>query len=97
MGIFTTLTRTPFYIKSPEGSFLFLRGEDFSGFFPEPFPGAITVAAAIITAIITATTTATAILIIITITTTAIGGTLIRVKAFPFGKTFYKISTSISL
>ena len=82
MGAHITQTRAPFRTKSPEGNLPFLRGEDFSRFFPEPFSGAITAAAAIITATTTATPT------IITITATAINGTLIKVKAFPFKETF---------
>ena len=79
-----TPTRTPFCVKSPEGSPPFFRGEDFSGFSPEPFLGAITIAAAIITAI----ATAIALIVIITTAATAIGGTLIRVKVFPFREIF---------
>ena len=82
-GAPVTPTYTPFYIGSPKGIPFFFRGEDFSGFFPEPFPGVITTAAAI-TAIATAITP----LIIITTVTTAIGGTFIRVKVLPFGETF---------
>ena len=75
-----------FYVGSPEGNPLFLRGEDFSGFFLEPFPGAIITATVIPTVIITIITP----LVIITtaIIATAIGGTLIRVKVFPFGEIF---------
>ena len=72
-----------FYIKNPERIPFFLCEEDFSGFFPEPFPGAITTAAAT-----TAITIATAPPVIITTATTAIGGTFIRVKVFPFKETF---------
>ena len=93
MGVPATFIRAPFCIRSLKGSFPFLRGEDFSGFFPEPFLGAITAAAVIITAIITATAT----LLIITITTTAISGTLIRVKAFPVKEIFEKVSVSTFL
>ena len=53
--------------------------EDFLGFFPEPFSGAITTAALV---------TVTTIIITAAITTTAIGGTPIKVKAFPFRETF---------
>ena len=90
MGILITLTRAPFRVKSPKGSLLFLCGEDFSGFFSELFLGAITTVVAIITVI----TITTATLIIITITiitiviTIAIGGTPIKVNAFPFGEIF---------
>ena len=84
MGVLITPTRIPFYIKSPEGDFPFLHGENFSGFFSKPFPGATAAATP------TATTTAiiTATLITITIAATAIDGTLTRVKAFPFRETF---------
>ena len=78
-----TLICIPFYIGSPEGIPFFLRGEDFSGFFPEPFPGAIITVAAT-----TAITTAITPPIIITTATTTIGGTLIKVKAFLFRETF---------
>ena len=74
----------PFRIGSPKGIPLFFRGEDFSGFFPEPFPGATATAAIIITVIITAITPP----VIITTAATAIGGILIRVKALPFGEIF---------
>ena len=84
MGVPITFTYTPFYIKSPEGNPPFYHGEDFLGFFPEPFPGAISTAAAIITAIITAIIPP----IIITIAITAIGGTLTKVKIFPFREIF---------
>ena len=47
--MFITLTCTPFRIGNLKGSPPFLYKEDFSGFSPEPFPGAITTAAAIIT------------------------------------------------
>ena len=87
-----TPTRAPFCIGSPKGIPLFLRGESFSGFFPEPFPGAIATAAAT-----TAITTAIAPPVITTTATTATGGTPIRVKILPFGETFQKVSTSISL
>ena len=56
----------------------------FFRFFPEPFLEAIITAAAILTAITTAITP----FIIIIIAATAIGGTLIRVKALPFRETF---------
>ena len=82
-GAFVTPTCAFFCVGSPEGSPFFLRGEDFLGFFPEPFPGAIVTAAAI-TVIITAITS----LVIIITAITVIGGTLIRVKAFPFGEIF---------
>ena len=88
-----TPTYAPFYIKNPEGNPPFLRGEDFSGFSPEPFPGAIITAAATPTATVTAITP----LVIITTAATAIGGTPTRVKAFPFRETFQKVSSSISL
>ena len=92
MSVLITSTRAPFCIKSPEGDLPFFRREDFSGFFPEPFLGAIVAAAAIITAIITAitiiTTIAIATLVIVTINATAIGSTPIKVKAFPFKETF---------
>ena len=90
MSVPITLTRAPFYIRNPKGNLLFLRRENFLRFFPEPFPGVITAAAAIITA----TTTATTTLIIIIIT---VIGTLNKVKAFPFGEIFQKISANISL
>ena len=73
---------TPFCIRSPEKIPFFFRGEDFSGFFPEPFPGAITTAATT-TAIITATTPPIIITAVI-----AISNTFIRVKAFPFKEIF---------
>ena len=92
-GAFITLIYAPFYVKSPEGNSLFFRGEDFSGFFPEFFPGVIITAAATLTAIITAITP---LVIIITITT-AIGSTPIRVKVFLFRETFQKVNSSISL
>ena len=88
MGVFITPIRAPFCVGNPEGSFLFFRGEDFSGFFLEPFPGVIAAAAAITTAITTATIITTVTLIIVIIAAIAIGGTPIRVKAFPFGETF---------
>ena len=50
MGVLITPICAPFYVRSPERDLSFLRGEDFSGFFPEPFPEAITAAAAITTA-----------------------------------------------
>ena len=77
MGTPITPIYTPFCIRSPEENPLFFHGEDFLGFFPEPFPGAIATAAL-----------ATAIIIIAAIIATVIGGTLIRVKVFPFGETF---------
>ena len=79
MGALITPTYAPFCVKSPEGNPLFLYREDFLGFFPELFPGAITPAALTIT---------TAIIITAAITATAIGGTPIRVKALPSGETF---------
>ena len=82
-GAFITPTCAPFYIKNLKGIPFFFRGEDFSGFFLKPFPGAITIAAAI-----TAIITATAPFIIITTATTAISGTFIRVKVFPFREIF---------
>ena len=82
MGTLITPMRVPFRAGSPEGNFLLFRGKDFSGFFPEPFPGVITTAAAITTATITAT------LVIITIAATVISGTLIEVKALPFSEIF---------
>ena len=83
-GTFITLIYAPFYVGSLKGIPPFFRGEDFLGFFPEPFPGAIITAAAIATAIITTITPP----VIITITTTTIGGILIKVKIFPFRETF---------
>ena len=83
MSTLITPTRTPSYAKTPKRDLLPLRKEDFSGFSPEPFLRVITTATAI-------TTIATLIIIIITITTTAIGGLPIRVKIFPFKKTFRK-------
>ena len=88
MGTFITLTRAPFCIKSPKRNPPFLRGEDFSGFFPKLFPGVITTATSV-TAIVTITTAA--------IIATAIGSTLIRVKAFLFKETFQKVSINTSL
>ena len=83
-GAFITPTYTPFCIKSPEGIPLFFRGKDFLRFFPEPFPGVIITAAAIIIVITTATTPP----IIITTAAITTGGTLIKVKAFPFREIF---------
>ena len=99
MGIPITRTRAPFYIGSFKGNFLFLRGEDFSGFSPEPFPGATTAAATTTTATTITTTTPiiTTITATITATATATGGTPIKVKAFPSGETFQKVSASTSL
>ena len=77
-------TYTPFYIRNPKGNPLSLRGEDFSGFSPEPFPEAITTTTTTLTAITTAITP----IIIITTAIIAIGNTLIRVKVFPFKETF---------
>ena len=84
MGTPITPIYAPFRFKSPEGNPPFFCGENFLRFFPEPFPGAIITAAAIITVIITATTP----FIIITTAAIIIGGTPIKVKAFPFRKTF---------
>ena len=82
--MFITLICIPFYIGNPKRNPLFLRGEDFLGFFPEPFPGAITTAAATPTAIIIAI-----IPFIITVTTaTVISNTPTKVKALPFGEIF---------
>ena len=92
-GTFITPTYTPSCIRSPKENPLFLRGKDFSGFFPEPCPGAITTAAATPTIITTATTPP----VTITTAATAIGGTPIRVKAFPFGEIFQKVNSSTSL
>ena len=78
-----TPTYAPFCVGSPEGIPLFLRGEDFLGFFPEPFPGAITTAAATITITIIITPP-----VIITTAIIIIGDTFIRVKVFPFRETF---------
>ena len=92
MGTPITPTYAPFYVRSLKGSPPFLRGENFLGFFPEPFPGVITTAA-----LTTATPiTTTAIIIITAITTTVIGGTLIKIKVFPFQEIFQKVSLSIS-
>ena len=82
-GAFITPICVSFCVGNPEGTPLFLRGEDFLGFFLEPFPGAIVTAAATI-AIITAITPP----VIITTAITAISGTLIRVKVFPFKEIF---------
>ena len=79
-----TPTRAPSRIRNPKGNPPFLRGEDFSGFFLEPFLGIIITAAVIPTAITTATTPT----VIITTAATAINGTFIKVKAFPFGEIF---------
>ena len=79
-----TSTCTPFYIKNPKRNPPFLRGEEFSGFFPELFPGAITTAALIIAT----PATATAIIITAIITAIVINGTPIKVKNFPFKETF---------
>ena len=84
MGAPITPICTPFCIGSPEGNPLFFRGEDFLGFFPEPFLGAIAIAAAIIIAIIIAIASP----VVVAIAATVIGGTLIRVKVFSFGETF---------
>ena len=90
MGVFITPIRALFRVGSPEGSLPFFRGEDFSGFFLEPFPRVITAAVIIITAI--TITTATFIIIataaIITANVIAIGGIPIRVKAPLFGEIF---------
>ena len=82
--MFITLTHGPFYIGSLERNPPFFYGEDFLGFFPEPFPGAIITTAAIPTVIITAITSP----VIIITAATVINGTPIRVKAFPFKETF---------
>ena len=84
MGMFITPTCAPFCVGSPEGNPPFFREEDFSGFFSEPFPGAIITAAVIITAIIIAITP----FIIIITAATVINGTPIKVKAFLFKETF---------
>ena len=81
MGAPITLTRTPVCAGSPEEDLPPFRKENFSGFSPEPFPGATTAATIIIT-------TATPIIIIIIIATTTTSGTPIRVKAFFSGETF---------
>ena len=91
-GIFITPIRVSFCIGSLKGIPLFFRGEDFLGFFPEPFLGAIATAAAI-----TAIVTVIAPFVIITAAITAIGGTFTRVKTFPFGETFQKVNASTSL
>ena len=72
-----------FYVGSPKGIPFFFRGEDFLRFFLEPFLGAIA-----ITTATTAITIVTAPPVIIITITTAIGGTLIKVKVFPFRETF---------
>ena len=93
MGALITPICAPFYIGSLKGNSPFFRGEDFLGFFPESFPGVITAAA-----LATATpATATVIIITAVITVIAIGGTLIKVKVFPFREIFQKVSLSISL
>ena len=92
-GVLVIPICAPFCVKSPEGSPPFFRGEDFLGFFPEFFPGAITTATATPTAIATVIT----LTVIITTVAIAIGGTLIKVKVFPFGEIFQKVSSSISL
>ena len=38
-------TRVPFCAETPKGDFLAFRKKDFSGFFPKPFPGAMTITA----------------------------------------------------
>ena len=81
MGTPITFTYAPFHIRNPKGNPPFLRGEDFSGFSPEPFPGAIAPAALI-------TATPTTAIITTAVITTAVSGTLIRVKVFPFRETF---------
>ena len=88
MGVPVTPIYIFFYVRSPEGSPPFFYGEYFSGFFLEPFPGATAPAAL---------ATATAIIITAVITAIVIGGTLIRVKVFPFKETFSKVSLSIFL
>ena len=82
MGALITLIYAPFCARSPEGNPPFFYGEDFLGFFPEPFLRAITLAT------LTTATLAITIIITIAITITIIGGTPIRVKVFPFGETF---------
>ena len=96
MGMLITPIYAPFYIRSPKGSFPFLREEDFSGFSPEPFLRVITADVIIITATIITTTIIIITLIIITITTTVIGSTPIRVKVFPF-KDIFKSSVQVLL
>ena len=81
MGAPITPICAPFYIRSFKGSPPFFYGEDFSGFFPEPFPGVITPAALAIATLITA-------IIITAIIVTATGGTFIRVKVFSFEEIF---------
>ena len=88
MGALITLIYAPFCMKSLKGNPFFLREEDFLGFFPKPFPGAITTAAL---------ATATVIIIAATIAATATSGTPIKVKVLPSGETFQKVSSSISL
>ena len=88
MGTLITPICAPSYVRNPEGNPPSFREEDFSGFSPEPFPGAITTTAPA-TATVTTTTAAT--------TATATGGTLTRVKAFPFSETFQKVSLNTSL
>ena len=85
-----TPTRVPSRARNPKKDLPPFRKKDFSGFSPEPFPGAIT--AAVIT-----TATTTLIIIITAIAATATGGTLIRVKAFPSGEIFQKVSVSTFL
>ena len=85
-----TLICASFYVGSPKGSPFFFYGEDFLGFFLEPFPGVITPAAlAIVTLAI--------VIIIGAVTAIIIGGTFTKVKVFPFGETFQKVSLSTSL
>ena len=83
-GTYVTFIYVSFCVRSPEGSPPFFRGEDFSGFFSEPFPGVIITAAVIPTAI----ATAIAPFVIIATAAIAIGGTLIKVKVFLFGEIF---------
>ena len=83
-GALITPICVPFYVRSPEGNFFFLHGEDFSVFFPEPFPGVITITAAIIITIITVITFTVIIITLVII----ISGILIRVKVFPFREIF---------
>ena len=91
-GALITPIYAPFCIGSPKGNPPFFRGEDFLAFFPKPFPGVITTATAT-----AAITTAITPFIIITAAITAIGSTLIKVKALPFREIFQKVSTSIFL
>ena len=80
MSALITPTPALFYVGNPEENLLFLYKEDFSWFFLEPFPWAITTAAII-------TATATPITTIAAIAATAISVTPIKVKVFPFKET----------